>query len=86
MKKTMMKKRFIAGAVCPKCGAKDSVRVYLPEANEPDEQTRDCVDCGYKESLAKPMVARNELTTRVNKSAVKTISLNDIDEQTLTLQ
>ena len=81
-----MKKRFIAGAVCPKCGAKDSVRVYLPEADEPDEQTRDCVDCGYQESLAKAMVPRQELQTRVNQSEQQVVQQHDDqDTQTLTI-
>ena len=38
-----MKVRFIAGIVCPKCGAQDSVRIYIPEQGEVDEQLRDCV-------------------------------------------
>ena len=35
-----MKVRFIAGIVCPKCGAQDSVRIYIPEQGEVDEQLR----------------------------------------------
>ena len=63
-----MKKRFIAGVVCPKCGASDSVRLHIAEAGEIDHQVRDCVVCGYQESLAQHLAARQELPTRVNQS------------------
>ena len=63
-----MKKRFIAGIVCPKCGAADSVRLHIPEGDEVDDQTRDCVACGYQESLAAHLSTRKELPTRVNKT------------------
>ena len=63
-----MKKRFIAGAVCPKCGAADSVRLHIAEAGEVDQQVRDCVACGYQESLAQHLATRQELSTRVNQT------------------
>ena len=63
-----MKKRFIAGVVCPKCGAADSVRMHIPEAGEEDHQVRDCVECGYEESLAGYLKSKNELPTRVNQT------------------
>ena len=63
-----MKKRFIAGVVCPKCGASDSVRLYIAEAGEIDHQVRDCVECGYQENLAQHLAARQELPTRVNQT------------------
>lgn len=45
-----MVKRFIAGAVCPSCGAKDSLRMeYL---NDGTEMVRDCVDCGFTDTLS----------------------------------
>lgn len=45
-----MVKRFIAGAVCPSCGAKDSLRMeYL---NEGADTVRDCVDCGFTDTLS----------------------------------
>ncbi|WP_119396185.1 YheV family putative zinc ribbon protein [Salinibius halmophilus] len=58
-------KRFIAGVVCPKCGASDSVRAWLDEAAE--LQHRDCVDCGYEDSLSTKVQVNppSELTTRV---------------------
>jgi uncharacterized metal-binding protein (TIGR02443 family) len=64
-----MKKRFIAGVVCPKCGAADSVRTHIAEAGEEDYQVRDCVECGYEESLAGYLKSKQELPTRVNQAA-----------------
>ena len=40
-------KRFIAGAVCPSCGAQDTVRMYQQEAKE----YRECVDCGFSDEF-----------------------------------
>jgi uncharacterized metal-binding protein (TIGR02443 family) len=41
------RKRFIAGAVCPKCGVED--RIYVLVAA--DGQSRHCNDCDFSESL-----------------------------------
>ncbi|MDP6969189.1 MAG: YheV family putative zinc ribbon protein [Gammaproteobacteria bacterium] len=76
-----MKKRFIAGIVCPKCGAADSVRLHIAEAGEVDHQVRDCVECGYQESLAQHLAARQELPTRVNQS--KTAAAKETKPQVL---
>ncbi|TCK03580.1 YheV family putative zinc ribbon protein [Marinobacterium mangrovicola] len=40
-------KRFIAGAVCPRCAQMDSVRMYRDEERE----YRECVKCGFEDSL-----------------------------------
>ncbi len=40
-----IKKRFIAGAVCPKCQAMDSIRIYRIETVEVQE----CIHCDYQE-------------------------------------
>ena len=40
------RKRFIAGAKCPKCKTLDSVMLYIEDGVEKLE----CVNCGYKES------------------------------------
>lgn len=56
-------KRFIAGAVCPKCGEQDVLQTY----RENDEEYRECVDCGFKDKLVFKS-NMNELTTRVNKT------------------
>lgn len=41
-------KRFIAGAVCPKCSEMDKLVMY---ANEDGRETRECVACGYKDTM-----------------------------------
>lgn len=60
-------KRFIAGAVCPKCAEMDKLVMYK---NEEGRDVRECVACGYidvmkseEEMLADAKAA--ELQTRV---------------------
>ncbi|AVV34234.1 YheV family putative zinc ribbon protein [Cobetia amphilecti] len=56
-------KRFIAGAVCPRCGAMDRLRTW--EQNE--TRYRDCVSCDFFEQQAieePPTLA--EISTRVS--------------------
>ena len=79
-----MKKRFIAGIVCPKCGATDSVRLHIAEAGDEDHQVRDCVECGYEESLAQHLASRQELPTRVNQSEKPTVE--EVEPQVLELK
>lgn len=57
------KKRFVAGALCPRCGGMDKILVY----READQDFRECVQCGFKEEMLFKPVAR-ELETRVNVS------------------
>jgi len=40
-----MKKRFIAGAVCPECQKMDKMAVYIRENGE---EIAECVACGYQ--------------------------------------
>ena len=56
-------KRFIAGAVCPKCSAMDKLVMYR---NEQDEQVRECVSCGYSDKINEHGHVE-ELVTRVNQ-------------------
>ena len=57
-----MKKRFIAGAVCPKCSAMDRLVMF-----EQDGTTvRECVECGFTDSQ-KELESPTELETRVNQ-------------------
>jgi len=58
-----VKKRFIAGAVCPRCSAVDTLMTYCLG----DESYRECVDCGFVEKLRFKNPSK-ELTTRVNKT------------------
>lgn len=54
-------RRFVAGAVCPKCSAMDKLVVY----NEDGKDYRECVACGYKDEMRFQNQQR-ELVTRVN--------------------
>lgn len=57
----MPTKRFIAGAVCPRCGEMDRLVVY-----EKDDGTyKECVSCGFEEQQI-AQVEMKELDTRVN--------------------
>ena len=55
------KKRFIAGAACPKCAAVDKLMMY----KEDDKEFRECVACGFKDEM-RFKAAPRELQTRVN--------------------
>lgn len=58
-------KRFIAGAVCPKCAQMDKLTMYRISEGENSGEFRECVSCGFSEKLVfKPQV--RELDTRVN--------------------
>ncbi|MAZ88836.1 MAG: hypothetical protein CL693_14455 [Cellvibrionaceae bacterium] len=57
------KKRFIAGAVCPKCSEMDKIMVY----NKEGQDYRECVSCGFSDEMHFKQQVR-ELDTRVNKT------------------
>ena len=44
----MTRARFIAGAICPVCGAMDRLQVV----GEGDARRRRCVSCGHEDDLA----------------------------------
>lgn len=54
-------KRFIAGAVCPKCGALDKLMIFKHEGKD----YRECVACGFEDEMRIAPTQR-ELVTRVN--------------------
>lgn len=56
-----MKRRFIAGAVCPACETMDTVVMYDAD----DKRWRECVTCGFKDALVEQ--PQEELKTRVNQ-------------------
>ncbi len=56
-----VRKRFIAGAVCPGCGEQDKLVVYLQEG---EAETRECVACGFTEKMGSDEM-KTELPTRV---------------------
>ena len=65
------RRRFIAGAVCPRCGAMDKIVVNL------DTDTRHCVSCDFSEerpdSQASPAGKAPELSTRVTRPASRRV-------------
>ncbi|AOY89379.1 DNA-binding protein [Marinobacter salinus] len=57
-------KRFIAGAVCPRCVEMDKIMMFTTDDGD---QVRECVACGFTDAVSdaeKP--ADPELETRVN--------------------
>lgn len=74
-------KRFIAGAICPRCAGMDKVRTW--EQN--GIRYRDCVACDFFEQLPIEEPGTNgELETRVNrtrkeqeKSDIQTVRILD---------
>ncbi|MDR9424666.1 MAG: YheV family putative zinc ribbon protein [Marinobacter sp.] len=57
-------KRFIAGAVCPRCAEMDKIMMFTKDN---DEQVRECVACGFTDALSEQEQPENpELQTRVN--------------------
>lgn len=64
----LIRKRFIAGAVCPACSEMDKLRMW----NEDGVPHRECVACGYSDTLdARGNSVPKELPTRVNVSALQ---------------
>lgn len=56
-------KRFIAGAVCPRCAELDRIRAW--EQN--GVRYRDCVSCDFFEQSSIEEETASELETRVNR-------------------
>lgn len=54
----MKTKRFIAGAVCPSCGAMDTLRMFISETGQ---QYRDCVECQFTDVQALEPKLQGEL-------------------------
>jgi uncharacterized metal-binding protein (TIGR02443 family) len=63
-------RRFIAGAVCPRCGLMDKLVVD----SESDE--RECVSCGYRD--ARPTAAPAEIKTRVSRAAARRVETDAV--------
>lgn len=59
-----IRKRFIAGAVCPRCSEMDKIVNYT----QGGKNYRECVACGFKDEIRLQSSPR-ELTTRVNESS-----------------
>ena len=58
-------KRFIAGAVCPRCAEMAKIMMFT---TDDDDQVRECVACGFTDAVSDtPEPTNPELETRVNK-------------------
>ncbi len=60
------RRRFIAGAVCPRCGAMDKIVVDM------DTQQRECVACDFSEARPADPLA-GEVPTRVTRAAARRV-------------
>ena len=64
----MKRRRFIAGAVCPRCGEMDRMVV------DPDSDRRECVSCGFSEERPGDSAApAGEIPTRVTRPAARRV-------------
>jgi len=61
------RRRFIAGAVCPRCGEMDKIVVDL------DTQRRECVACDFSEARPEDGLKQQELPTRVSRPAARRV-------------
>ncbi|MAD57386.1 MAG: hypothetical protein CMK44_02265 [Porticoccus sp.] len=73
MFKFKAKKRFIAGAICPKCSAMDKLIIY----NENGQDFRECIECGFNDKMLLQSNPK-ELETRVNMSREKKLAETQI--------
>ncbi len=65
-----MSRRFIAGAVCPRCGKQDKLVI------DTETERRECVSCGFSDQ--RPTQAQTELRTRVNRPSRKDTSAEPV--------
>ena len=74
-----MKKRFIAGAVCPKCKEMDRMVLETSEAGEEEEiQRRRCVACGFSEDYTPSESRYDSLPKGKREKTVSTSSTSDV--------
>ena len=60
-----MPRRFIAGAVCPRCGLQDKLVV------DTEAGSRECVSCGFSDE--RPVAGVAEPRTRVTRASARRI-------------
>jgi uncharacterized metal-binding protein (TIGR02443 family) len=58
-------RRFIAGAVCPRCGKQDKLVI------DKETDARECVSCGFSDQ--RPDNSVSELRTRVNRPSARRV-------------
>lgn len=71
-----LKRRFIAGAVCPECQEMDKVVMY---DDQHGRRWRECVSCGFQDEMPE-VPTPEELNTRVNQARVGEKPLAHEDE------
>ncbi|GAA0569739.1 YheV family putative zinc ribbon protein [Halomonas salifodinae] len=59
----IVQKRFIAGAICPRCAEMDRIRAW----EQHGVRYRECVSCDFFEQLPIEEETPQELETRVNR-------------------
>ncbi|WP_444929180.1 YheV family putative zinc ribbon protein [Microbulbifer sp. SSSA002] len=64
----IIKKRFIAGAVCPRCSEMDKIINYHKDG----KNYRECVACGFKDEI-RLQSAPIEVSTRVSQDVEKKV-------------
>jgi uncharacterized metal-binding protein (TIGR02443 family) len=75
----MVKRRFIAGAVCPKCGRMD--RIVVAEAC--GESSRLCVSCGFNDATklgAGPVPKSRLIRTNPDAKTPRKVRIIDRDD------
>jgi uncharacterized metal-binding protein (TIGR02443 family) len=79
MSEQKITKRFIAGAVCPRCSEMDKLVMFL---GDDQQQVRECVRCGYRDVMTDngPVQQAIEVTTRVNQPRLGEQSLAHEDD------
>ncbi len=73
-------KRFIAGAVCPRCAEMDKLLMFM---NDKDQQVRECVRCHYRDVMTDngpQEIGEQEIVTRVNQPRAGEEALGHEDE------
>ena len=65
MKEKQGRRRFIAGAVCPRCGLMDKIVV------DSESDLRECVSCGFQD--ARPQQKPTDLSTRVTRAGARRV-------------
>lgn len=61
--------RFIAGAVCPKCGTMDTLKAGYE--HDGAVMVRECVDCGYIDRISQTHQSLSDIKTRVTPPPAK---------------
>lgn len=72
-------RRFIAGAVCPKCAEMDRLITYSNE----EGSYRECVSCGYTD---KQMDEEETHESDVLETRVNILTPMEVDEEVVTLK